>query len=555
VRRRRNGRAAWSLLGALALACGSRSGLLAGGEKPTFGHAGSQASGGTGTVAGGQNLGGKPPHAGNANGGKPNEPPFSGAPNAAGEPPLFGGTGGAGGQSMGGESGLGGEPQSAGAGGERPVTDVVWGRNFGDASPEQEARAIAVEPNGDFTLTGALFGNVDFGDGARASLDDQSAFVAQFDTNAAPRWSAVYGGPGTQTGLSIAVAADGALSVVGSFSGTVDFGGGTLQGGGNADAFVAGFEHDGKYRFAKGFGDNGNQAASGVTVTSTGDALVAGYFVSSIDLGGGKLSATGVDAWLASFGPQGAYQRGQQAGAALAQRANGIAHSAFDDSAFVVGDLMGQLKLDACSTLVAQGSTDVWLGWLDSSGNCLRSLRFGEKNHEQFGRAVAASKGASNLLAIVGLFNGNIDIGGSSVQAEGSDAFVALFQAEPGAAKLFPVWVRRIGGVGFYAARAVTFDADDDVIVAGDYLAQDVWGDLSASPDHNAAFAVKYDTLGNVVWAKSFAGSGDQVGNAVGADQQGYVYVAGSLQGDMPLSTGTLKSAGADDIFVVKLAP
>ena len=167
---------------------------------------------------------------------------------------------------------------------------------------------------------------------------------------------------------------------------------------------------------------------------------------------------------------------------------------------------------------------------------------------------MATSKGASTLVAIAGDFGGVIDIAAGRVQSQDDDAFVALFQADSFDTRLLPVWIRRIGGAGLQMAHGVAFDAADNVVVVGKHEGEDAAIGLPNADDTNA-FAVKYDLAGNVLWAKSFGEAGEQVAYAVGTDAKNNVYVAGSFSNEIALSSGNLKSAGADDIFVLKLAP
>lgn len=448
-----------------------------------------------------------------------------------------------------------GEPGAAGAP-EPNVVDAIWGRSFGDSNGLQGAYGMAVEPNGDVTLTGTLAGEVDFGQGPLNSVGHSSVFLAQMDSAGAPRWSAIYGTSASpQDGLAIAAAADGTLSVVGQFANSIDFGGGALVSGGPGAAFLATFDHDGTYRDAKSFGLDAAAAATGVAVDSTGRPTIAGHFNGGIDLGGGaSTTAGGRDVFLASFEATGALRWAEQAGDASSQQANGLARSAWDDSLFVAGQLQGSLKLGACSTITSQGGHDVWLGWLDAFGNCLANKRFGDKQDQQ-ALAVATSKLTGNFVAVAGDFKGVLDIGGAQVRALGIDAFVALFQADSFNYRLIPIWLRSISGNGAQVARAVTFDSNDNVIIGGIFEGEDTAVGLHASGKSHDAFVVKYDLAGNRLWSKALGGDDTQSVAAVGADASNNVYVAGAFYETIPLSSGTLKSAGALDIFVAKLAP
>jgi hypothetical protein len=511
-----------ALWGALAVACGARSELLSPPSDEQL------------TTSGGKATSATPPRAGNL-------PPSNAGQTSQGE-------GGAAGSSSA-EAGAAGTP-------ERDVTAAIWGRSFGDSHASQAALAMAVEPSGYVTVTGTTAGDVDFGQGVLSS-SQRSVFLVQLDDEGTSRWSAIYGAPSSvHSGLAIAAASDGTLSVAGQFANSIDFGGGALISAGAGNAFLARFDHDGTYRSAMSFGGDAAAAATSVVVDSSGRPVIAGHFNGSVDFGGGAWPTAGArDAVVASFELDGTSRWAQQAGDVSSQLANGLARSTWDDSLFVVGQIQGSLELGACSTITSKGGHDVWLGWLDASGNCLVNRAFGDGD-AQAALAVAASKGTGNFVAVVGHFRGVLDIAAGQLEAsQGVDAFVALFQADRFDYRLNPVWIRSIGGDGPQIARAVTFDSNDNLIVGGIFQGEDTEVGLRATGDSHDAFAVKYDLNGKTIWAKAFGDDGTQSIAAVGTDQLNNVYVAGTFYGQLALSSGTLRSAGHEDIFVAKLAP
>jgi hypothetical protein len=107
------------------------------------------------------------------------------------------------------------------------------------------------------------------------------------------------------TGYTAGVAVDGNnnVAVTGHFNGTVDFGGGGLTST-NFDIFVAKYNSAGTHLSSRRFGGAGDQLGARVAMARTGEVSVTGFFASTVDFGTGTLTSAGAyDAFLTSIGP------------------------------------------------------------------------------------------------------------------------------------------------------------------------------------------------------------------------------------------------------------
>jgi hypothetical protein len=66
-------------------------------------------------------------------------------------------------------------------------------------------------------------------------------------------------------------------------------------------------------------------------------------------------------------------------------------------------------------------------------------------------------------------------------------------------------------------------------------------------------FAAKYDSSGQIIWARQFSGNSSNWGPEIAAGADGSVYVVGSFAGVAQFGGTTLTSAGEDDAYAVKL--
>ena len=126
------------------------------------------------------------------------------------------------------------------------------------------------------------------------------------------------------------------------------------------------------------------------------------------------------------------------------------------------------------------------------------------------------------------------------------------------------LWVKSLEGSGARSnGDAIATDALGNVVVAGHYLGTVDFDPgiptytLNASSPTYHSFILELDASGNFVWVKEIYGTDDVLINAMTLDGFGNMYFAGQYQAtidfDPGASTYTLTSAGADDIFTLKL--
>jgi hypothetical protein len=121
-----------------------------------------------------------------------------------------------------------------------------------------------------------------------------------------------------------------------------------------------------------------------------------------------------------------------------------------------------------------------------------------------------------------------------------------------------------IGGLSIDVANDVATDGSGNVYVTGSFGST---VDFDPGVDEESITAVgntdvyvcKFDVSGNLIWAKSFGGSGLMSGLSIAVDGLGNVYTTGSFRDTGDFNPGAaesnLTSAGETDIFICKLNP
>src|SRR5258706_3225361 len=124
------------------------------------------------------------------------------------------------------------------------------------------------------------------------------------------------------------------------------------------------------------------------------------------------------------------------------------------------------------------------------------------------------------------------------------------------------LWAKSMGGVSDDFGLSITTDSSGNVFTTGSYQGTADFDPSAGTANLSSAgigdiFITKFDSSGNLVWAKSMGGTADDASNAIAVDASGNIYTTGYFEGtaDFDPSAGifNLTNVGGDDIFVSKL--
>jgi hypothetical protein len=157
----------------------------------------------------------------------------------------------------------------------------------------------------------------------------------------------------------------------------------------------------------------------------------------------------------------------------------------------------------------------------------------------------------SGNVYLAGNFQNDITFGSTTVTQTGLGMFVAKFTS---AGNL--IWLRSSGGIGSNGVYLCASDIDGNVYITGRYANSITFGPYTLTnlqPTVYHIFITKYDSSGNVCWARSAGESGNDpdMAWAVHIDKSSNVYIAGNVQTDtIPLDSDTLFSKGGSACLI-----
>jgi hypothetical protein len=427
----------------------------------------------------------------------------------------------------------------------------LWDFIAGDAMA-QRAWAVAVDAAKNVVVAGDVRGSATFGKETVTSVDETDIFVGKLDPAGQGLWVRRWGDLGGQQANGVAVDAAGNVFAVGSMSGSVNFGTGLIASKGLNDMFVVMLDASGTVKWAKTFGDTGDDKLHDIALDPMGRLLVTGTFSEVVDFGFGKtVSAGGLDGvvlmldpsdgramWVKPFG---------NAGTNYAWRVKSDAAG----NAIVAGFGDGGGVNFGAGSVAGPGMNDAYLVKLDAMGALVWAKILGGPEGDS---AYEVGVGPDDEVVVAGTFSGTGDFGSGSIAAIGQiDMFMSRFDKDGGIS-----WSKRYGAVETQP-NGVIIDGAGHIVVTG-FVRGDVdfgSGPILGSADADA-FVAKIDKTGAALWGMNFGKEGGtERGNDVALTAAGEPVVAGYFDSGLVFADTmkAINSAGAHDIFVVKLAP
>jgi hypothetical protein len=428
----------------------------------------------------------------------------------------------------------------------------LWAKSAGGTDFDF-AKSVAVDANGNTYVSGFFSSpSITFGTNTLTNAGSRDMFLAKYDAIGNVVWAKSAGGANDDEMRSVKVDANGNTYVTGWFSSpTIAFGSNTLTNLGYRDIFIAKYDATGNVVWAKSAGGTGDDAAGSFSKDATGNIYLAGYYESpTLIFGSTTLTNAGYgDIFLAKYDTVGNVVWAKSAGGTGLDGAGSFSMDA-SGNIYLAGYYESPTLIFGSTNLTNAGSGDIFLVKYDAAGNVIWAKSAGGTGLDE-AVSIAVDAYGNNYLA--GYFSSfNLIFDSAILTSTGSeDIFLAKYNAAGNV-----VWAIRAGGNGDDKAYSVAVDASGNIYLAGSFLSSTlIFGSTTLmNMGYEDIFLAKYDTDGNVFWAKSTGGNGNDYLNSVVVDVFGNTYVTGLFcSPTMVFGTTTLTNVGFCDIFLGKL--
>jgi hypothetical protein len=340
------------------------------------------------------------------------------------------------------------------------------------------------------------------------------------------QWSQRFGDANYQAVTSLATDGSGNVLITGQFIGTVDFGGGPLTSTTTfyPDIYVAKFNASGTHLWSHSY--HVLLGDGWVAADRSDNVIIAGYFYGTVDFGGGPLTEVGnQDIFVAKFDANGTHIWSQRIGDDDFQ---GVASVAADGSGNVV--ITGRWGGSGPPLFT---SPYIFVKKLDADGNELWSGGAGGgSGNEHDANGTSVVDGSGNVI-VTGVVQGLGYFYCLVVKSDASGNFN---------------WYRSFGDPDNQVFGSVAADRSNNIVFTGNFTGTVDFGGGPLTSSGFDLFMVKFDASGNHLRSQQFAGS--LGAGPAAADGSGNVFITGGFSDTVDFGGGPLTSAGGGDVFV-----
>jgi len=309
-------------------------------------------------------------------------------------------------------------------------------------------------------------------------------------------WSKTYGGSKDDRGQSLVQTKDGGFALTG-YAMSSD-GDGSVNNGFH-DNWVLKLDAQGNIEWEKSFGFSGHDHSYDIVETQDGGLFFTGFLdITSALVDGYSEKAKGASVahgvgefWGTKLDAEGNLQWRKYFGGTNNDRAHAVVQA--EDGGFV---LSGFTESDDFDIKSSRGSYDFWVVKIDAQGEMLWEQSFGGSGIEISYDMIKTND--NNYVVVGNTFSTDKDVTKNHGESD-----VWLIKIDDNGNL---VWEQTFGGAAFDAAQSVSLSADGGFIIAGN--SKSTTNDVNANAGENDIWVIKTNAQGNMLWQKTFGGTG-----------------------------------------------
>ncbi len=440
----------------------------------------------------------------------------------------------------------------------------AWAKSAGGALVDQSYN-ISVDANGNVFMTGMFVSpTITFGSITLTNTGLSDIFLVKYDSNGNVLWAKSAIGSSEEISLCVCTDMSGNVFIGGGFSSpTITFDTITLNNVDTVllytDMFIAKYDENGNALWAKSAGGYRYEGARSISTDLNGNLYVTGIFDSpSISFDTTTIansSPNHTDVYVAKYTANGSMMWVKSAGDNKWDESYCVSTDIFGN-VYVTGSFSSSIITFGTTTLTNSGVWDVFVVKYDSVGNVLWAKNFGGTD---FDDGYSLSADIYGYLYITGRFmSSQISFGTFNLTNSGfNDTFIVKCDSIGNV-----LWAKSSNSASNDYGKNITTDGVGNVYLAGFFSQSSItFGTTNLiSNGGQDIFIVKYDSSGNVQWAKSLGGFGAEMSCGISIGGSSSIYIGGWFSsptinfGSTTLNNAVGSGVGSNDVFIAKLS-
>ena len=318
--------------------------------------------------------------------------------------------------------------------------------------------------------------------------------------------------------------------------------------------------------WSKSMGSTTNDFAYSIAADNAGNIYTVGTFAGTVDFDPGpgvfNKTATGShDIYIFKLDASGNFLWANTIGGTNWDEALSVVLDP-QGNIYITGDFSDIVDFDpgiGTFNLTAATSSDIFICKIDASGNFIWAKRMGGTGDDS-GTAIGLD-GMGNIYT-TGYFNGSADMDpGTGIYNVTSTGTYSVFISKLDSAGSF-IWAKAFGGLSGIGTNAMAVEpSTGDVYITGSFIGTVDFDPGATSLIYTSAgnedlYISKFDSLGNLSWAKATGGPIDEGGYSIALDATGNVYTTGYFSYatiDFDPGAGVFNmTATGGDVFITK---
>lgn len=314
------------------------------------------------------------------------------------------------------------------------------------------------------------------------------------------------------------------------------------------------------------FGGTANDLAVSIVIDSAGDVYTVGTFAGTVDFDPGtavfnKTAAGSQDIYISKLDASGNFLWANTIGGINWDEALSVVLDP-QGNIYITGDFSDIVDFDPGSgtfNLNAATSNDIFICKMDAAGNFIWAKAMGGMGDD--GGTAIALDGMGNIYT-TGYFSASADMDpGTSIFNVTSTGTYGVFITKLDNAGNF-IWSKAFGGLSGVGTNAMAIEqSTGDVYITGSFLGTVDFDPAATSTIYTSAgnedlYICKFDSSGNLLWAKATGGPINEGGYSIALDAAGNVYTTGyfsfaTIDFDPGAGVFNMTANGAD-VFITK---